>query len=74
MTPEEKAHWKAKDPIPACEMMLKEAGHLNDDLSKQITHTVEEKVAKAIEFGQTSPDPKPEDTYEDLYVTIEVPR
>ena len=54
--------------------MLKEIDYLNDDLINQINDRVEEKVDKAIEFGQTSPDPKPEDTYEGLYINIEVPR
>ncbi len=67
MTTEEKEYWKGRDPIPACEKMLKEAGYLNDELIHQINNEVKEKVDKAIEFGQTSPDPKPEDTYKGLY-------
>lgn len=74
MTEEEKDYWKGKDPIPACEEMLKEVGYLNDELMHQMHNRVEEKVDQAIEFGQTSPDPKPEDSYEDLYIHIEVPR
>lgn len=74
MTDEEKTYWKDKDPIPACEKMLKEVGYLNDGLIEQIHNEVEEQVDKAIEFGQTSPDPQPEDTYKDLYLNIEVPR
>jgi pyruvate dehydrogenase E1 component alpha subunit len=74
MTTEEKEYWKERDPIPACEKMLKEVGYLNGELINQINGRVEEKVDKAIEFGQTSPDPKPEDTYEGLYIHIEVPK
>lgn len=74
MTDEEKEYWQGKDPIPACEKILKHVGHLNDELIHQMHSRVEEKVDHAIKFGQTSPDPKPEDTYEDLYVQIEVPR
>lgn len=74
MTQEEKEYWKGKDPIPACEKMLKEAGYLDDDLIHQINSRVAEKVDKAIEFGQTSPDPKPEDTYKGLYINSEAPR
>ncbi len=68
MTTEEKEYWKGRDPIPACEKMLKEAGFLNDELIHQINNEVQEKVDQAIEFGQTSPDPKPEDTYKGLYI------
>jgi pyruvate dehydrogenase E1 component alpha subunit len=74
MTDEEKEYWQGKDPIPACEKILKDAAYLNDELVQQIHSRVEEKVDQAITFGQTSPDPKPEDTYEDLYLQIEVPR
>ncbi len=74
MTEEEKTYWKEKDPIPACEKMLKDVGYLNDELREQIHNEVEEQVDKAIEFGQTSPDPKPEDTYKGLYINSEAPR
>ncbi len=74
MTKEEKEYWKTKDPIPACEKLLKEAGMADDAGIERIKDEVDTAVDKAIRFGQTSPDPQPEDTFEDLYVSIEVPR
>ena len=45
---------------------------------KKEIQTIKDEVDKAVDdailFGQTSEEPKPEDTYEDLYVTCEVPR
>lgn len=74
MTEEEKEYWKERDPVSVCETMLQDIGYLNDDLINQVHLRVKEKVDNAIEFGQTSPDPQPEETYEGLYITIEVPR
>lgn len=74
MSPEEKVYWNDKDPIPACEKLLQEAGYLRDDEIEQIRNDIEDHVDAAIEFGQTSPDPQPEDTYNDLYLNIEVPK
>jgi acetoin:2,6-dichlorophenolindophenol oxidoreductase subunit alpha len=74
MTDEEKEYWKSKDPIPKCEKMMKEAGIADDAEIEKIKEEVDAAVDDAIEFGQSSPEPKPEDTYKDLYVTMEVPR
>jgi len=71
---EEKNYWKEKDPIVKFEDFLlnkkilekKEVGKLKDRIDK--------KIEEAIEFGQNSPEPKPEDTYKDFYVNMEVPK
>ncbi|MEW5815208.1 MAG: thiamine pyrophosphate-dependent dehydrogenase E1 component subunit alpha, partial [Spirochaetota bacterium] len=74
MSKEEKEYWKAKDPIPACETVLKATGYADKDLFSKIRSEVEQEVEEAMRFAQASPEPKPEDTYNGLYVTIEVPR
>jgi len=71
---EEKEWWAKKDPIPFYEKILLGAGMLEKERAAEIRKSVEEHVQEAIEFGQKSPDPAPEDTYEGLYVNMEVPR
>ena len=74
MSKEEKEYWKKKDPIPTFEKTLEEEGILGNDLKEKIDVEVKEEVEKAIEYGQNSPYPEPEDTLKDLYVTMEVPQ
>ena len=74
MTKEERQYWKSRDPIILFESLLLDGGILDDKEVSNLRKKVEAVVDRAIEFGQTSPDPKPEDTYKDLYVSMEVPR
>jgi TPP-dependent pyruvate/acetoin dehydrogenase alpha subunit len=74
MTKKEKDNWKKRDPIPFFEKLLLEAKVLDDGKAAEMKKAVEERVARAIQYGQSSPDPRPEDTYENFYVTMEVPR
>ncbi len=74
MTDEEKKFWKEKDPIPACERWMKEAGVADDKEIEKIKSEVDDAVDAAVKFAQEAPEPKPEDTYNDLYITCEVPR
>ena len=74
MPKEEKEFWAARDPIPAFEKTLTMAKILDDAAAAEIKKSVDAEVRAAIEFGQGSPNPKPEDTFNDLYLTMEVPR
>lgn len=74
MTKEEIQYWKGRDPIIFYETLLIKEGLLDSDKSIKIRKLIDEKIEMAIKFSQSSPDPKPEDTYNDLYVTMEVPR
>ena len=74
MSDEEKEYWKKKDPIPAFEKVLLERGVLESDAVADIKKKTEEAIDRAIKFGQNGPEPAAEDTYKDLYVTMEVPR
>jgi pyruvate dehydrogenase E1 component alpha subunit len=74
MTEEEKEDWKKRDPIPFFERLLIEEGILEDEEVVQIKKDVDMMVEKALEFVQNSPYPSPEELYDGLYVTMEVPR
>lgn len=74
MTKEERQYWKSRDPIILFESLLLEKGILDDKEVLEMRKKVDGIIDRAVEFGQTGPDPKPEDTFEDLYVTMEVPR
>jgi pyruvate dehydrogenase E1 component alpha subunit len=74
MSKEEKEYWKSKDPIPACEKMMLEIEYIESPGIIKMKEKVVQAVEEAVEFGQNSPQPEPEDTYEDFYVTMEVPK
>lgn len=74
MTKEERQYWRGRDPIILFESFLLDKDILDERAVSELRKKVDEKIDRAIEFAQNSPDPKPEDTYNDLYVTMEVPR
>ncbi len=74
MTKEEREYWKSRDPIILFESFLLDEGILDEKAVSELKKKVEEKIDKAVEFAHNSPNPKPEDTFKDLYITMEVPR
>ncbi len=74
MTKEERQYWSARDPVATFEDLLLKEGIFNKDSLEAVKKEVDSEIEEAIIFSQNSPDPKPEDTYEDLYVSMEVPR
>lgn len=74
MSDEQKAFWKEKDPIPACEKEMVASGIIDKARIENIQKQVDKAVDDAILHAQQASEPKPEDTYEDLYITCEVPR
>lgn len=74
MTPEEKEFWKSKDPILQVEAAVPAEGIATEAEMKAVKARVEEEVEDAIIFAQNAPEPKPDDLYDDLFVTCEVPR
>ena len=74
MSKEERQYWATKDPIELFESFLLNEGVFNLDSLETVKKEVASAIDAAVIFGQTSPDPKPEDTYQDLYVNMEVPR
>jgi len=74
MSAEEKDFWKKRDPIPLFENFLIKQGILDSGKITEIRKNVEDKIEEAVKFGQESPEPAAEDTYNDLYINMEVPR
>jgi TPP-dependent pyruvate/acetoin dehydrogenase alpha subunit len=74
MTKEEKEHWAARDPIPACARALEAAGMLGPQDQERLKAEAAAQVQEAIRAGQLAPEPSPEALYQDLYVSMEVPR
>ena len=74
MSKEEKEYWKSKDPLLLCEKLLCEIGYIDNPGIKRMKEDVVQSVEEAVKFGQDGQEPKPEDTYKDFYVTMEVPK
>lgn len=74
MSDEEKAEWRKKDPIPACEKILRDEELVTTDELSEVKEAVAREVEEAILFGREGTDPDPEDLYEGLYTSMEVPR
>ncbi len=74
MSAKEKEYWQKKDPLPFFEKLLTEKKVLTKDRVAKMKKDVEKRVEKAIESGQQSPAPDPEEVYSGFYVTMEVPR
>ncbi|MCL5071151.1 MAG: thiamine pyrophosphate-dependent dehydrogenase E1 component subunit alpha [Actinobacteria bacterium] len=71
---EEKEYWKTRDPISNFEKKLLEEKIIDDNKIEEIKNNIEKLIDDAVEYGQKSPDPIPEDTFNDLYINMEVPR
>jgi pyruvate dehydrogenase E1 component alpha subunit len=74
MSEDEKEYWKKKDPIPAFEVKLIEENVVKAAEIQSLKAQVESSVDEAIEFGQKGTDPDPENLYDGLYSTMEVPK
>ncbi len=70
---EESEYWKSRDPILLLEKLLLKENIANKEEIEKIQTKVESILDEAVEFARSSPDPKPEDTYNDLYINMEVP-
>ncbi len=74
MSEEEKNVWKQRDPILQFAKNMQEKDLATETELDEAKKTVEHEVNEAIEHGRTSPEPAPSALFEDLYVTMEVPR
>jgi TPP-dependent pyruvate/acetoin dehydrogenase alpha subunit len=74
MSKEEKEYWQSRDPIPACERLLAEAGWLDAAEVGAMKKETAARAGAAIAAAQAAPEPRAEDLYQDLYVSMEVPR
>jgi TPP-dependent pyruvate/acetoin dehydrogenase alpha subunit len=67
-TKQEEAEWLAKDPIARLEkMLLDRAQGMTRAEFDQIENDVNAEIADAVAFAESSPDPKAEETLEDVY-------
>jgi len=67
-TKEELERYKNLDPIPAFRKRLVEMGVLTEKKADRIMAEAQAKIDEAIEFAEASPDPKPEEALEDVFV------
>lgn len=74
MTKEEKDYWQSKDPLIVYEKFLISEGIVKDDYLEKVKAEVKNSINQSIVFAQESPEPQAQDTYNDLYVNMEVPR
>jgi pyruvate dehydrogenase E1 component alpha subunit len=74
MSKEEKELWASRDPIPACRGALQAAGFLDPETDRRLEGEVAREIQEAIRAAQQAPEPSPEALYQDLYVSMEVPR
>ena len=65
---EELAAWKKRDPIKKLNEDLIRDNLITDDLRKEIENTGDREIEEAVKFAEESPDPKPQEALEGLYV------
>jgi len=68
MRKEDVEYWMARDPIPMFADKLLKAGVCSEEDLKRISAEVDSEIEEAVEYAQASPDPKPEDALEDMFV------
>ncbi len=66
---EETERLRRLDAVPAFRARLLEAGILDDTTAQQIDEQAEAQVDGAVEFADTSPDPKPNELFDYVYAT-----
>jgi pyruvate dehydrogenase E1 component alpha subunit len=66
-TKDEEKHWADRDPIKAFAAKCVAAKLLNDDEVKALDEAVKGQIDAAVKFAIESPDPDPEELFEDLY-------
>jgi pyruvate dehydrogenase E1 component alpha subunit len=64
---QEKKIWKERDPIPNFAALLRKEGHASEQEIDATDKEVQEIVAAAIRYADESPDPDPEELWNDVY-------
>jgi len=62
-----KAYWAGRDPIPAFERYLQERGIMTADQMADVGLSIDDDLARAVEFADASPYPDPEEALEDVF-------
>ena len=63
----EREEWLKKDSILRMKNYLIKEGIITQEASNQLEEEVEREIEEAVQFAQSSSDPNPEDTLEDVY-------
>ena len=63
----EKEEWAKRDPVLLMKDYLIREGISSEEMSDQLEGEIEHEIEEAIRFAQSSPDPNPEATLEDVY-------
>lgn len=61
--------WKTKDPIERLQSQLLAEGRLSDMDLREMQDDIEQGIADAFDFAETSPFPEPEEAAADVYTT-----
>jgi pyruvate/2-oxoglutarate/acetoin dehydrogenase E1 component/TPP-dependent pyruvate/acetoin dehydrogenase alpha subunit len=69
-TKEEEAAWKKRDPINALRDGLEAIGWLKEEEFDKMDETVQAKLAIAVKFAETSPDPNPDQLETDVFAPL----
>lgn len=72
-TKEEVAEYKAKDPIELVKDTILKNAFATEKQLENIGARVKELVEESVKFAEESPEPKPEELYEDVYKTPDYP-
>jgi pyruvate/2-oxoglutarate/acetoin dehydrogenase E1 component/TPP-dependent pyruvate/acetoin dehydrogenase alpha subunit len=69
-TKEEEAAWKKRDPINALRDGLEAIGWLKEEEFDKMDETMQAKLAAAVKFAETSPEPNPDQLETDVFAPI----
>ena len=65
---EEEEKWDNKDPLDLYREKLIEKGIVTEEEADEIEEKTEERLQEAVEFAKNSPNPDPQELYEDIFV------
>jgi len=68
MKKEDVEYWMAQDPLPIFSNILVSEKIADQAWLDEISTLVDAEIEEAVEFAKDSPDPKPEDTYNDFLI------
>lgn len=67
MDKDEMAYWMSRDPIQIFAEKLINVGFCKEGDLNNISSVIDTDIEEAVEYAQTSPDPKPEAVFEDVF-------
>jgi 2-oxoisovalerate dehydrogenase E1 component len=73
-TRDEEAEWKDRDPITVLKEDMQVVGMLTDTEFEELDKAAKEKLEQAMAYSEASPEPDPDELYNDVYVPPTVTR